>query len=42
MLKSYDSSKNSSTLALDSSSPQKLQSFTSLLDASSVTKDVSS
>ncbi|XP_026816637.1 EH domain-binding protein 1 isoform X3 [Rhopalosiphum maidis] len=37
--KSYESSKNSSNLALDSSSPQKLQSFTSLLDASSVSKD---
>ncbi|XP_025415748.1 EH domain-binding protein 1-like protein 1 isoform X3 [Sipha flava] len=37
--KSYESSKNSSVIALDSSSPQKLQSFTSILDASSVTKD---
>ncbi|KAL4135081.1 hypothetical protein QTP88_006737 [Uroleucon formosanum] len=37
--KSFESSKNSSNLALDSSSPQKLQSFTSLLDASSVSKD---
>uniref|UniRef100_A0A2H8TZN0 EH domain-binding protein 1 n=1 Tax=Melanaphis sacchari TaxID=742174 RepID=A0A2H8TZN0_9HEMI len=37
--KSYESSKNSSNLALDSSSPQKLQSFTSLLDAKSVSKE---
>ncbi|XP_050431010.1 EH domain-binding protein 1 isoform X2 [Adelges cooleyi] len=37
--KSYDSSRNSSTVALDTGSPQKLQSFTSLLEADSVLKD---
>ncbi|XP_050529415.1 EH domain-binding protein 1 isoform X4 [Daktulosphaira vitifoliae] len=37
--KSFNSSKNSSTVALDTGSPQKLQSFSSLLETDAVLKE---